>query len=74
MCIHMLRSVQYVQMHRIAYDIASRYLDLTNVSIYDCPEALINNGLARCTGLSSTLSKTTWARCKTNVVSLCSRT
>jgi hypothetical protein len=72
MCIHMLRSVQYVKMHRIACDIACRYLDLTNISSYDCPEALIDTGVARCTGLSLALSKTAWARCKkTTLLPVC---
>ncbi len=63
MCIHILRSVQYVKLCRIACDIACRYLNLTN-SIDDCPEALINTGVARCTQLSLFLSWTTWARCQ----------
>ena len=64
MCIYILRSVQYVKMCRIACDVACRFLDLTNNTISDCPEAFIDTNVARCTGLSLALSKTTWARCK----------
>ena len=45
-------------------DTACRVLDLTTANIHDCPEALINNGVANCTGMSLSLSTTTWATCK----------
>ncbi len=64
MCIHMLRSVQHIHMHKTAYDIACRYLGLTNNNISSCPEAFIDTNVGRCTGLSLALSRTTWARCK----------
>ena len=61
MCVHMLKSV-HIKMHRTTCAIACR-LDVTNTE-YSCPEAFIDTGVARCTGLSLTLSTTTWARCK----------
>ncbi len=66
MCIHMLRSVQYVQMHKMACDIACRWLDLTGNNISGCPESLIDTGVARCTQstqLYLALPETAWARC-----------
>ncbi len=49
---------------QIVCDIACRYIDLIR-GVFDCPEALINTGVAKCTQLSLFLSSTTWARCKT---------
>ena len=62
-CVHMLRSVHYVKLHKTTCDTACRILDLTNID-FDCPEALINDGVANCTKQSFSLSTTTWARCK----------
>ena len=62
-CVHMLRSVHYVKLHKTTCDTAWRILDLTKTD-FDCPEALINDGVANCTEQSLFLSTTTWARCK----------
>lgn len=58
------RSAQYMSLWQIVCDIACRYLDLIR-GVFDCPEALINTGVAKCAQLSLFLSSTTWARCKT---------
>ena len=72
MCIHMLRSVQYVKLYSTTSDIACRKISLTNDTISECPEALIDTCVAKCTSLSISFSHTTWARCtKAKVLSYC---